>query len=122
MNILFTNIGRHTYFVDYALELKRSGYPIHIFVSDTSVETASFWFSEEVTQLLTPRVSGNELQYIKVLTEECLNHDIELIIPMMDYELPIFSQRKKDFENHGIQVIVSEPHTVIKLSGQEKQL
>jgi carbamoyl-phosphate synthase large subunit len=113
VNILFTNIGRRTYFVDYALELKRSGYPIRIFVSDTSMETAGFWVSSEVTQLLTPRVSGNEQRYIADLTEKCLKYEIELIIPMMDYELPVFAKRKNDFANHGIQVIISEYDTIM---------
>ena len=113
MNLLFTNIGRRTYFVDYALDLKRSGYPIRIFVSDTSIETAGFWVSEEVTQLITPCVSRNEQQYITPLTEQCLKHGIELVIPLMDYELPVLAKRKKDLAEYGIQVVVSEYNTVM---------
>jgi carbamoyl-phosphate synthase large subunit len=113
VNVLFTNIGRRTYFIDYALELKNNGYPIQVFVSDTSRETAGFWVSRDVTSFLTSRVSGNEEQYVTGLREECLKNKIELIIPMMDFELLVLAKRKNDFAKYGIQIIVSEYETVL---------
>lgn len=113
MNILFTNIGRRTYFIDYALELKNKGYPIRIFASDTSRETAGFWVSKDVTPFLTPHVSKNEEQYFTQLKKECLKHEIEVIIPMMDFELPVLAKKKRDLAGLGIQVIVSDYDTVM---------
>jgi carbamoyl-phosphate synthase large subunit len=112
VNILFTNIGRRTYFIDYALELKNKGYPIRIFVSDTSMETAGFWVSKDVTPFLTPHVSENEEQYFTQLEKECLKHKIEVIIPMMDFELPVLAKKKRDLADLGIQVIISDYDTV----------
>jgi carbamoyl-phosphate synthase large subunit len=113
VNVLFTNIGRRTYFIDYALALKNTGYPIRVFVNDTSRETAGFWVSKDVSSFLTPRVSENEEQYFIELTKECLKHEIEVIIPLMDYELPVLAKKKRDLADLGIQVIASDYDTVM---------
>ena len=60
LKILFTNIGRRTYMVQFALDLINHGYPLNIFVNDTSINTAGFWVSDSVEYFLTSKVKNNE--------------------------------------------------------------
>ena len=95
------------------LELKNNSCPIRIFVSDSSKKSAGFWVSEDVTPLLTSRVSENEEKYVSELRSECVKNNIELIIPMMDFELPVLTKNKSDFAKLGIHIIVSDYETVM---------
>lgn len=108
MNILFTNAGRRTYLIEYTLELKKQGKDINLFVSDTSVNTAAFYVDSSVKALITPRVSGNEQEYIHVLEKYIEEYKIDLIIPLMDFELYILAKHKKKFQEIGAEIIVSD--------------
>ncbi len=113
MNILFTNAGRRTYLIDYALELRRHYPDIVIFVSDTSSETASMHVSPDIESFLTPRVDEGEEKYINTLFEYCLKHKIKTIVPLMDFELPVLAKNKDKFSAAGIKVWVSNFDTIM---------
>jgi len=119
MNILFTNIGRRTYMVEYALKLKRE-YSLNIFLSDTSDQTAGFWVSEDVTSFLTPKVFGNEQQYLEHLLRKCKEYHIDIIIPLMDFELSVLAEVKADFMRQGISIIVSDYNVIESCLDKEK--
>ncbi len=107
MNILFTNAGRRTYLIKYALEIATTYKDINIFVSDASDITASFHVDNSVKTIITPYVSYSEDQYLASLLQECKNHQIDLLIPLMDFELPILSVNIELFNDCGTKVIVS---------------
>ena len=108
MNILFTNAGRRTYLIEYALDLMKQGYGINVFVCDTTTDTAAMFVSADVRNFITPRVSDSEEKYFEVLLQHCLINEIKLIIPLMDFELPVLAKNKTLLENHGIKVWVSD--------------
>jgi len=112
MNLLFTNAGRRTYLIEYAFDLKSEGYDLNIFVSDTSYDTAAMHVHPEVHNIITPRVSGNEEEYFVELLTACKKHNIDVIIPLMDFELPVLSSKKAEFEKAGIMVWVSDKETI----------
>lgn len=112
MNILFTNAGRRTYLIEYALELIEEGYNFNLFVSDTSIDTAAMHVDSRVRGILTPRVSGNEENYCKVLLSACKEHEIDVLVPLMDFELPILASKKKLFEELGVKLWVSNENTI----------
>ena len=114
LKILFTNIGRRTYMVQFALDLINQGYPLNIFVNDTSINTAGFWVSDSVEYFLTSKVQNNEQKYVDILLKYCLKHKINIIIPLMDFEIPILALNKKIFEEKKIKIIVSDYETVMK--------
>jgi len=113
MKLLFTNAGRRTYLIEYALELRHSfGFELEIFVSDASMHTAAMHVSREVKSFITPRVSENPERYAEFLLAECRVRNIDVVIPLMDYELPALARWMSRFKDHGINVIVSSVDVV----------
>ncbi|MXV38999.1 ATP-grasp domain-containing protein [Flavobacteriaceae bacterium Ap0902] len=119
MNLLFTNAGRRTYLIEYALELKNRGYDLNIFVCDTSYDTAAMNVDSSIKRFITPMVSTNEEEYLNILLEESLKNSIDIIIPLMDFELPILSKNITKFENHQIKVWVSNHDTIMNCLNKE---
>lgn len=114
MKILLSNSGRRAYLVNYLLDLKKNyNKKIKIFVSDTSINRSSFWVSRNVKQIITPRVSGNENKFIIELFKECLKNKIDLIIPLMDYEIYILSLNIEKFRRIGTNILISSPSKVL---------
>jgi carbamoyl-phosphate synthase large subunit len=113
MNILFTNAGRRTYLIEYALDLIEVGFDLNIYVSDTSYDTAAMYVDVRINKLITPRVSGSEERYYEGLLDVCKENKIEVIIPLMDFELPVLAAKKKEFEKMGIKVWVSGEETIL---------
>ena len=112
MNILFTNAGRRTYLIEYALDLIEEGYDLRLFVSDTSLDTAAMHVDPRVIKIITPRVSGDEVNYFNALLSACKTYHIDVLIPLMDFELPILASKKDEFEELGIKMWVSNETTI----------
>jgi carbamoyl-phosphate synthase large subunit len=108
MNLLFTNIGRRTYLIDFALSLSSKGYAVQVFASDCSAVAAGLCVEGLAGRFLTPPVSNNETEYADVLLEKCLQYRIDCVIPLTDYELVILANRREQFRQNGITVIVSD--------------
>ncbi|MBN1797210.1 MAG: ATP-grasp domain-containing protein [Spirochaetales bacterium] len=119
MNLLFTNIGRKTYLLEYALDL-REEYDLNIFICDTSRETAGFHVSKKVHSFITPRVLDDQDEYINVLLKKCKDNNIEIIIPLMDFELPVLSRKKDLFKTKGIEIIISDFSVIDACLDKEK--
>ena len=106
--------------VEFALDLVNQGYPLNIFVNDTSINTAGFWVSDIVEFFITPKVQDDEQKYIEVLFEQCLKHEINVIIPLMDFEIPVLALNKNIFEEKNIKIIVSDYETAMKCLDKQK--
>lgn len=121
MNILLTNSGRRTYMVKYLFELKDSyNNSIEIFLSDTSEDVSSFWVDQRSNNILTPRVDRDQNQYIKILLEECKKNKIDMLIPLMDYELHLLSKNVSKFNDIGTSVVISDFNTVSNCLNKDK--
>lgn len=120
MNILLTNAGRRTYLVDFVLELKKQYKDINIFVSDTSLKTAAMFVSEDIKSIITPRVDSNEDKYIEILLDSCIKNNINVVIPLMDFELPSLSKNRGLFESNNIKVWVSDYDIIINCLDKKK--
>lgn len=113
INILFTNTGRRTYLIEYAFNIiDNYNYDMKIYVSDASEDTASFWVDKRISKLLTPYVSKNEERYINELLGNCQKHDIDIVIPLMDFELLALAKNINEFEKINTKVIVSNYNLV----------
>lgn len=115
MNILFTNSGRRTYLIKYALEIAKTHDSMQIFVSDASTDTATFYVDSNITSIITPFVGNQPDIYINALLKECIKHKIDLIIPLMDFELLPLAINRHRFEAIGTKVIISNPYIVERL-------
>ncbi len=119
MNILFTNVGRRTYLIESAIVLKQRGIINDIYVSDANINTAGFHISNEVKHFITPRVSGNEDVYIEIVLNNCKTHNIDILIPLMDFELLILAQNKQRFDEIGCKIIVSSDKVISNTLNKE---
>ena len=122
MNILFTNAGRRTYLIEYALDLMKQGYEINVFVCDTTTDTAAMFVSDDVRNFITPRVSDSEEKYFEILLQQCLKNEIKIIIPLMDFELPVLAKNKSILENHGIKVWVSDFELILNCLDKKRNV
>lgn len=121
MRLLFSNAGRRTYLVEYAVDLSRRRlFDVEVFVCDTNEVTASMWVDPQVECFLTPRVSPDPELYAQTLLQECISRKIDVVIPLMDYELPVLARWKDRFAQAGTSVIVSSER-VINLTLDKEQ-
>ncbi len=113
MNLLFTNSGRRNYLIEYALQIKDERLPeLNIFTCDTTPISASALVDSNTTFFATPRVSDDPLHYAEELLKNCIKNRIDILIPLMDFELQILSEQRNKFLSHGISVIVSSPEVI----------
>tara|TARA_Y100001970_G_C14206577_1_gene844400 strand:+ start:167 stop:1108 length:942 start_codon:yes stop_codon:yes gene_type:complete len=120
VNILFSNAGRRTYLIEYALNIKINNKFINIFVTDTNKQTASFHVSKRTKNFITPFVSKFPKKYLNKIFQICKNHKIDLVIPLMDYEIPLLSRNIKIFEKINTKVVVSNINTTLNCLNKKK--
>lgn len=115
IDLLFTNAGRRSYLIEYALELKNNGYPLQIHVSDADIYTAAFYATNDINILLTPRVENSEEGYLTILWNYCSEKKVDLVVPLMDFEIPLLARNKAAFEEIGTRLVVSNYDLVMKM-------
>ena len=113
MKLLFTNIGRRTYMVEFACALKCQGMALDIFVADCVPETPGFHVSSDVENLRTPPVNNDEDAYAQRVLELCGAHGIDVVIPLSDFEIPVLAAWKDRFAEAGTRIVVSD-HDVVE--------
>ena len=82
MNILLTNTGRRTYFIDFLNEIKKS-YNLSIHVSDSDFKSASFCSKKLKKIHITPKVVKNEKKYLKSIIQIVKSSKINLITTLI---------------------------------------
>ncbi|MFS0576486.1 ATP-grasp domain-containing protein [Sporosarcina sp. 179-K 3D1 HS] len=106
MNILFTSAGRRNYLVQYFKKTIGDSGTIHV-ANSTPYSTAMKYGDQTV---ITPLISDKK--YIPFLLEYCLQHQIDILIPLFDMDLPVLSKNKKRFEKIGVTVIVASEEVI----------
>lgn len=106
MNILFTCAGRRTYLLKYFKEaLGNNGL---IIGTDMQLTAPALTVADIVEQV--PNVYADD--YIDITLNICKKHKVDAVISLNDLELPILADKKMQFENEGIRVIVSSPDVI----------
>lgn len=106
MNILLTSVGRRSYLVEYFKEaLSRNG---KVYVSNSSNISPAFQYADEY--VVTPLIYDKE--YISFLRNYCLEKNIKAIISLFDIDLLVLAKHKKEFEDIGIKIIVSDESVI----------
>lgn len=116
IKILITNIGRRTYFARYLEELIKLKYPIKVYLSDASKNTAGFYVNKKFKKVIFPRVNKSEKKYIMHLKTFCKKEKINLVIPLIDTDLNILAKNKDEFKKINTTILVSD----IKILNQLK--
>ncbi len=105
MNVLFTNIGRRGYLVDFLKNTK--SFHGKVYVSDCD-PTASGLYCQHDGKFLMRKPVENEEAYMSDLLRICQANEIRLVIPVIDPEVYIFSTYRDEFIAQGILLLASD--------------
>ena len=121
MNILLTNVGRRTYFINFLIDLKKEE-NLTIHLSDCDKNSAAFYPKKKTKFHLTCRVKSNKKRYIKDILKITKENNINLIIPLSDLDLHILSKYKFSFHKLNCLPIISSPEVISSLDASLKTL
>ena len=110
--LLFTNAGRRTYLVQFALELQASGYPIEVHVSDCSVLSASMHVSPRIFTHVLPAVLEDPDAYIQALFDLVARAGITLVFPLSDLDPLLLAQNRERFLDLGCRLVVASADVI----------
>ena len=105
-NILFTCAGRRNYLINYfkqALNGTGSVIAVDMDVNASALIDADIF-------LTVPSIFADN--YISFLKDICKTHKVDAVISLNDLELPILSKHKKEFEDFGTKIIVSNEQVI----------
>ena len=109
LNILLTSVGRRVALVNsFKRALEGRGLKGKIVSVDANPLASGLYLSDD--HYIVPKVSDDE--YIPTLLKICGEHEIGLLIPLIDTELLPLARNKRRFEQAGIKVVVSEPKVI----------
>jgi len=108
--ILISSVGRRAQLVEcFRGAAKELNLSLTVLGSDAAPELSPA--SHLVDRCFqVPRCS--DLQFVPKTIAICRDHNVNLIIPTIDYELPTYATHVKDFETAGAKVLISSPSTI----------
>jgi len=113
MKILFTNAGRRTYMITFALAANSTHNPITVYVADPAEDVPTKHLSPDTIAISTPRVDEGGAVFAKSVLQIAKENNINLVIPLSDLELLPLAEHKKYFEANGIKLLVSNKDVII---------
>ena len=106
MNILLSSAGRRGALLrDFRRAGQELGLPLQILVTDMTSESVAYQMADIAET--APRVT--EAGYTDWLFALCKKHNIRLVFPLIDPELPILSHEHARFQTIGTQLVLSGP-------------
>jgi len=112
MNILFTSAGRRTYMVEFALAMTNKGKPVNVFVGDYLRDVPAKHVSQLAESIYIPRVDGGDEAFVDSVFKNSIEKNIDLVIPLTDFELRPLARHKDRFLRAGIFLVVSDPDVI----------
>lgn len=106
MNILLTSVGRRSYLVKYFKEALGEKGEVH--VSNSNSVSPAFQYADK--SVVTPLIY--DYNYTSFLKKYCIENDINAIISLFDIDLAILSSKKKEFEDIGTKIIISDENVI----------
>ena len=105
VNVLITAASRRVALIrSFSQALTDSGNRGKVVVTDSDPLSPGLFFSDKFYPV---PLSGSP-EYIPSIKEVCRKEDINLLIPTIDEELPLFGSCKGDFEKAGVRIPVSD--------------
>lgn len=110
MNILVTSAGRRVKIIEY---FKNTLKPINgkVIATDCDSHAPAIYFADNYE--IVPRI--DDPNYINILLEICKKYEINGIVSLIDPELEILAQMKKEFEEISVKLILS-PLEAVKIT------
>lgn len=105
-NILVTSAGRRGELVQvFSIELKRSFPEARVLATDMNPALSAACQIADVA-LVVPGVT--EDNYINLLLDICVSHNVGLVVPTIDTELVLLSRHRERFIEQGVHLLVSD--------------
>lgn len=105
MNVLLTSVGRRSYLVEYFKQAV--GENGNVVVANSAVSQA--WAAADKA-FVSPVIYDKN--YIPFLLNLCREEKIGILVSLFDIDLPVLAAHRKEFEEIGTFVVVSEPEVV----------
>lgn len=106
MNVLLTSVGRRAYMVKYFKEALGEDGSVHVCNSDD--KSIAFKYADKT--VVAPLIYDEN--YIPFLLNYCIDNQINILISLFDIDLLMIAKHKKQFEEIGTKVIVSDCRVV----------
>lgn len=106
MNVMLTSVGRRAYMVKYFKEILGNRGKVYVCNSDN--KSIAFKYADE--RVISPLIYDEN--YIPFLLEYCKQKSIDVLLSLFDIDLLVLAKHKKQFEEIGTKVIVSEPQII----------
>ncbi len=105
-NILITSVGKRVVLTEIFKEaVKLRQLDAKVFTTDLSpVQSPAGYVSDFC--FAVPRCTDEN--YISTLLQLCIDHNINVVIPTIDTELAVLARNHTLFQEHGVQIIVSD--------------
>jgi carbamoyl-phosphate synthase large subunit len=106
MNVLLTCAGRRNYLVQFFKAALRPGE--QVIACDSSASAPAFMEADQ--SFVVPSVDHPD--YFDVLARICAEHEVGLLVPVLDLELPGLAQRADLFRAAGTIPLIAAPRAV----------
>lgn len=106
MNVMLTSVGRRAYMVKYFKEVLGNDGKVYVCNSDD--KSIAFKYADK--KVISPLIYDKN--YIPFLVEYCQKNRIDIVISLFDIDLLMLARHKKEFEEIGTKVIVSDPQII----------
>jgi carbamoyl-phosphate synthase large subunit len=108
-NVLISSAGRRVSLLrSFRHALRVAGLDGRVIATDAS--RASSAFHEADDGVVVPRCASDD--FVPAVLDVCAKHEIRLIVPTIDPELPVLAAHRDAFRERGVVVAVSDPATV----------
>ena len=108
MNVLITSASRKVALVKAFQQALTSESGGEVIAVDTDWRSAALYFADR--SYLVP--SGLGEGFLSAIDGICHRHDVTLLIPTRDEELPVFASRRKSMAERGVTVMVAAPEVI----------
>ena len=109
LNIMLTCVGRRVALLEsFRRAMADLGLKGRLYGADHSALAAGFHVADE--GLLVPSVRGPG--YVEALVEHCRRRGVGLVVPLIDWELPVLAGEQKAFEAAGARLVISSQRVV----------
>jgi carbamoyl-phosphate synthase large subunit len=108
-NLLISSAGRRVALVRaFRRALETLGLRGKVVAADISACASAFQEADD--RFLVPRCTDQG--FVEEVLERCRQHDIRLVVPTIDTELPIYAAHRDRFADAGVTVAVSSPELI----------
>jgi len=109
INLLLTNVGRKIYFLNFVKKINPN---IKIHISDCNINNAAFAADKNINKYLVSESTSRPKKYLRDIINIVKKNKINILIPLTDYDLNIFSMNKSNFAELNCKVVVSSNEVI----------